>query len=184
MPWKECHGVDERARFVARLMDGESMTKGSTMLCASATCLRSLSMKRVLLIFSFGMCIAGCNSTSSSSSFTGPSTSTSRPTGSQTLQSVTLSVNADAMRSRGDTIQATPIGTFADGTSQNVMATCSNWRSDNVSVLTITTGGLITAQGSGASTITTTCQVVADHPPEVTFPVLASTLVTLTLAAQ
>jgi hypothetical protein len=26
MPWKECHAVDERARFVARLVDGESMT--------------------------------------------------------------------------------------------------------------------------------------------------------------
>jgi putative transposase len=26
MPWKECHAVDERTRFVARLMDGETMT--------------------------------------------------------------------------------------------------------------------------------------------------------------
>jgi putative transposase len=26
MPWKECHAVDERARFVARLMDCEPMT--------------------------------------------------------------------------------------------------------------------------------------------------------------
>src|SRR5512134_1387462 len=26
MPWKECHVVDERVRFVARLMDGEQMT--------------------------------------------------------------------------------------------------------------------------------------------------------------
>ena len=55
---------------------------------------------------------------------------------------------------------------FSDGTSQNVMATCSNWQSDNVSVLTINSGGLITAQGSGASTITTTCRVVSDHPVE------------------
>ena len=23
MPWKECHAVDERTRFVARLMDGD-----------------------------------------------------------------------------------------------------------------------------------------------------------------
>jgi hypothetical protein len=61
------------------------------------------------------------------------------------------------------------------------MATCSNWQSANVGVLTINSGGLVTAQGSGASTITTTCQVVADHPPEVTFPVFASRLVTLTL---
>ena len=26
MPWKECHVVDERLRFVARLLEGESMT--------------------------------------------------------------------------------------------------------------------------------------------------------------
>ena len=26
MPWKECHVVDERTRFVARLLDGETMT--------------------------------------------------------------------------------------------------------------------------------------------------------------
>ncbi len=26
MPWKECHVVDERSRFVARLLDGETMT--------------------------------------------------------------------------------------------------------------------------------------------------------------
>jgi hypothetical protein len=26
MPWKECHVVDERLRFVARLLEGEKMT--------------------------------------------------------------------------------------------------------------------------------------------------------------
>ena len=26
MPWKECHVMDERLRFVARLLDGEKMT--------------------------------------------------------------------------------------------------------------------------------------------------------------
>ena len=25
MPWKECHVVDDRLRFVARLLDGEKM---------------------------------------------------------------------------------------------------------------------------------------------------------------
>jgi hypothetical protein len=139
-------------------------------------------MKRVLLVFVFSVSIAGCDSKSSFP--TGPSTSTPTPlptSGSQTLQSVALSVNADEMKSRGDTAQTTATGTFSNGTSQNVMATCKNWQSDNVSVLTINSGGLVTAQGSGASTITTTCQVVADHPPEVTFPVFASRLVTLTL---
>ena len=27
MPWKECHVVDERLRFVARLLDGEKMAR-------------------------------------------------------------------------------------------------------------------------------------------------------------
>jgi uncharacterized lipoprotein YajG len=135
-------------------------------------------MKRILFVFVVGICIAGCDN-GSSSSLTGPSTTATPP--SQTLQSVTLSVNTDEMKSRGDIAQATATGTFADGTSQSVMATCSNWQSDNTSVLTISSGGLITAQGSGASTITTTCQVVADHPPTVTLPVSASRLVTLTL---
>ena len=26
MPWKECHVVDERTRFVRRLLEGETMT--------------------------------------------------------------------------------------------------------------------------------------------------------------
>jgi uncharacterized lipoprotein YajG len=144
-------------------------------------------MKRVLLILALAICIAACDRQSPAPS--GPSTSTSTPTptppsSSQILQSVMLSVNADAMRSIGDTAQVTPIGTFADGTSQNVMATCKDWLSDNVGVLTINSGGLITAQGSGAATITTTCQVVAEHPAGVTLPVSASRFVMLTLGPR
>ena len=141
-------------------------------------------MKRILLVLALGVCIAACDGQSSSPS--APSTSTPRPSptsSSQTLLSVTLSVNADAMRSIGDTAQVIPIGTFANGTSQNVMATCKDWQSDNVAILTINNGGLITAQGSGAATIATTCQVVAEHPAGVTLPVSASRLVTLTLGA-
>jgi len=142
-------------------------------------------MKRVLLILALAICIAACDSQSPAPS--GPSTSTPTPSptsSSQILQSVMLSVNADAMRSIGDTAQVTPIGTFANGTSQNVMATCKDWLSDNVGVLTINSGGLITAQGSGAATITTTCQVVAEHPAGVTLPVSASRFVMLTLGPR
>ena len=142
-------------------------------------------MKRVLLVLALGICIAACDSQSPAP--TAPSTSTPTPSptsSSQTLQSVTLSVNADAMRSIGDIAQVTPIGTFANGTSQSVMATCKDWQSDKVGVLTINSGGLITAQGSGAATITTTCQVVAEHPAGVTLPVFASRLVMLTLGPR
>ncbi len=30
MPWKECHVMDERVRFISRLLDGEQMAR----LCA------------------------------------------------------------------------------------------------------------------------------------------------------
>ena len=36
MPWKECHTMDERVRFVARLLDGEKMATGN--LSASIAC--------------------------------------------------------------------------------------------------------------------------------------------------
>jgi hypothetical protein len=49
-------------------------------------------------------------------------------------------------------------GAFSDGTAQNLTSACSSWQSDNVSVLTISGDGLITAQGSGSSTITASCQ--------------------------
>ena len=140
-------------------------------------------MKRVFFLLLLGVCIAACDGKASSP--TAPSPSTPTPsTRSQTLQSVTLSVNADAMRARGDTAQAIPNGTFSDGTSQNVMATCKDWQSDNLTVLTINSGGLITAQGAGSATITTTCQVVSDHPQEVTLPVFARLIVTLALGSR
>ena len=142
-------------------------------------------MKRVLSGLALAICIAACDSQSPALSAPSTSTPTPSPTsGSQTLLSVTLSVNTDAMRSIGDNAQVTPIGTFANGTSQNVMATCKDWQSDNVGVLTINSGGLMTALGSGAATIRTTCQVVAEHPPEATSPVASSRLVTLTLGPR
>ena len=142
-------------------------------------------MKPTLLVLAIAICIAACDG--SSPVPPGPSASTPAPaptSSSVTLQSVTLSINTDAMKSIGDTAQVTPIGHFANGTSQDVMATCKDWRSDNVGVLTINSGALITAKGSGAATITTTCQVVAEHPPTVTLPIFASRLVTLTLDSR
>ena len=58
-------------------------------------------MKRVLLVCVLGVSIAACDSKSSSP--TSPSTSTPTPpiSSSPTLRSMTLSVNEDAMKSRG-----------------------------------------------------------------------------------
>ena len=91
-------------------------------------------MKRILLVLALAICIAACDS---------QSPFPSAPSHDHT-----------------DIAQVTPVGTFADGTSQSVMATCRDWQSDKAGVLTINSGGLITARGSAAATITTTCQVV------------------------
>ena len=137
-------------------------------------------MTRGSCLLVLGLSLAACDGKTSSPTRLSPSPQI-QSTGSQTLQSVTLSVNPAALKARGDTAQAIPTGIFSDGTSQNVMATCRDWRSDNLAVLTIGSGGLVTAQGNGSATITTTCQVVADHPPQETVPVFARLLVTLTL---
>jgi hypothetical protein len=60
------------------------------------------------------------------------------------------------------TAQVTAVGILANGTLQDVTSTCTNWQSDGPSVLSVNSGGLLTAQGSGGSaTITTTCQGVS-----------------------
>jgi hypothetical protein len=41
MPWKECHVMDERLRFVARLLEGEKMAR----LCAEFGISRKRSAK-------------------------------------------------------------------------------------------------------------------------------------------
>lgn len=33
MPWQECNSMDERLRFVARLLDGEKMAALTVLLC-------------------------------------------------------------------------------------------------------------------------------------------------------
>jgi hypothetical protein len=77
------------------------------------------------------------------------------------LQSVTLAANLSAVSSIGQTAQATATGGFSDGTSKDVSATCTNWQSDNASVLTVNSTGLLTAQGGGSAAVTTTCQGIA-----------------------
>ena len=41
MPWKECHVMDERLRFVARLLEGEKMAP----LCAEVGISRKISTR-------------------------------------------------------------------------------------------------------------------------------------------
>jgi hypothetical protein len=111
------------------------------------------------VVITVGSACGGKSSSTPTNPSPTPTPQTQTPA-APTLQSVTLSVNADGMRARGDTAQVTASGTFSNGTSQSVTSSCSGWQSDNVGVLTISGSGLITAQASGGSTVTTTCQGV------------------------
>jgi hypothetical protein len=76
-----------------------------------------------------------------------------------TLQVVIFSGPFATLIDAGATAQIVAIGTFTNGITQDVTATCGNWQSDNTGVLTVNSGGLLTAQsGSGSAMITTTCQ--------------------------
>jgi hypothetical protein len=77
-----------------------------------------------------------------------------------TLNSVSLAAALSSLDRAGATAQVTATGTFSDGTTQNVTSSCTDWFSDNTFVLTISSGGLMTAHNSGSSTVTTSCQGV------------------------
>lgn len=80
---------------------------------------------------------------------------------SATLQAVVFSADFTALTTAGASTQLTALGVFSNGRMQDVTSTCTNWRSDNTSVLTVTSTGMMTAQSSGGSaTITMTCQGV------------------------
>jgi hypothetical protein len=50
------------------------------------------------------------------------------------------------------------------GKIDDLTSTCTNWQSDNASILTVDNRGLITAHGgTGSSNITVICQGVAGH---------------------
>src|SRR5438034_17064 len=77
------------------------------------------------------------------------------------LQAAMFSFSEDllSLTQPGATAQTTVIGAFANGSVRVVTPTCTRWQSDDTSVLTVSNGGLLTAQSSsGSATITTTCQ--------------------------
>jgi hypothetical protein len=78
-----------------------------------------------------------------------------------TVTSVALTVNTAALFKRGATAQMTATGTMSSGGTQDVTAQCTGWLSDNTAVATISSSGLVTAQGSGATTFVATCSNAA-----------------------
>jgi len=103
-----------------------------------------------------GLCLLSTACGSSSSTAPTPTPTPAGPT----LQSVALSAAFTSLKLKGQTTPILATGTFSNGSTQNVTATCTNWQSDNVTVLTVNSAGIMTAQGSGSSTVTTTCQGV------------------------
>jgi hypothetical protein len=69
-----------------------------------------------------------------------------------TLSSITVAP-PDPSISLGGTQQFTATGTFSDGTTEDLTAQVT-WTSSEVSVATITAGGLASTAGIGSTTIT------------------------------
>jgi hypothetical protein len=119
---------------------------------------RVTTMKRLLtVLLAVSLFAGGCGSSSPTVAST-PSRATS------SLQTVVLSFSEDfsLFTKAGATAQVSAIGIFANLSTQDVTATCTNWLSAAPSVLTVNSGGLMMAQSSsGSATITTTCQGVS-----------------------
>ena len=114
-------------------------------------------MKRLLpVLLAVSLFAAACGSSSP--------TLASKPTaGSPALQAVVFAFSdLSSFRQAGATAQVSAVGIFANLRAQDVTSTCANWLSDTSSVLTVNSGGLMTARSSsGSATISTTCQGVS-----------------------
>ena len=134
---------------------------------------------RHLFVTSLAMGLAACGSSGNPAAPSSPSGGGSTPTTptptppANALERVTLSANLAALDRTGATAQVTATGTMSNGTTQNVTSSCSDWRSDNESVATVNSNGLISARNSGSASITTRCQGV-----------FANSLITLTLGPR
>jgi len=110
------------------------------------------------------LAVSACVGRSSSSENPNPAAPTPPPAtpAGPTLQSVTLGPTGIPPRfyATGGTNQTIATGVFSDGTRQNITTSCTDWQSDNTSVLTIDNEGVITARNNGSATITATCQGV------------------------
>ncbi len=122
-------------------------------------------------------------SASISASFTspgGPSAmgSTLLTVSSATLQSIAVTPTAPVIAPSG-TVQYTAIGTFSDGSTQN-LTTIATWMSSQTSVATLSSSGLATAVSSGSADITATLGSVSSTP--VTLTVSSSPLVSIAVS--
>ncbi len=68
------------------------------------------------------------------------------------LVSISLAPGSDLL-SVGNTLQMTATGNYSDGSTQNITSTAT-WSTSNPSAATVTAGGLVSAVGNGATSIT------------------------------
>lgn len=117
-------------------------------------------MRRLLtVLLAVSLFAVACGSSS-------PTTASTPSPATSTVQIVIFSFpeGFSSLAKAGATTQVIAIGILANGTTQDVTSTCTNWQSDDTSVLSVNSGGLITAQSnSGAATITMTCRGVSAH---------------------
>jgi hypothetical protein len=115
-------------------------------------------MKKTLCVLVVAMAAAAFAGSCSSAS---PSPSPSPA--AFTVQAVVFSfADVSSLTTAGATAQVTALGVSANGITRDITATCTNWQSDDPSVLSVSSGGLLTAQrSSGSATIATTCQGVS-----------------------
>jgi hypothetical protein len=122
-------------------------------------------------------------SASISASFTTPSGpsamgSTMLTVSNATLQSIAVTPTA-AVVAPSSNVQYTAIGTFSDGSTQN-LTTIATWMSSQTSVATLSSSGLATALGSGSADITATLGSVSSTP--VTLTVTSSPVVSIAVS--
>src|SRR5262249_54727418 len=97
-------------------------------------------------------------------------------TATPTLQSISISVAAGSI-AKGSTVQFTAIGTFGDGSTQNLTNSVS-WNSSNTSVATVSGSGLASGVGGGSTTITASQGGITSNTVSLT--VSAATLQSIT----
>lgn len=103
-------------------------------------------------LVTFWLTSAGCGSSSPTIPTTAQSVSAA-----PTLQTILFSADFSALTTAGATTQLTATGIFSNRTTQDLTAACTDWQSDNASVLAVNMTGLLTAQSSGNATVTALC---------------------------
>src|SRR6202050_5015209 len=93
---------------------------------------------------------------------------------------VSIAVTAPSLAiAKGTSAQFTATGTYSDGSTQNITSSVT-WSSQTTSVATVTSGGMVTAVGTGTSSIKAVSGAVSGSA---TLTVTAATLVSIAVTA-